>query len=99
MSDQAQGRGVAGVVVLAAGAGVLDSAANPDGARDFIEFALSDAAQQYFSDETYEYPLVEGIELNEELTPLSEIQSPQVDLSNLDDLQGTLELLQETGAL
>lgn len=88
-----------GALVLAAGAGVLDSAANPEAAQDFIEFALSDEAQQYFSDETYEYPLVEGVELNEELPPLSEIQSPQVDLSNLDDLQGTLELLQETGAL
>ncbi len=88
-----------GALVLAAGAGVLDSAANPGAAQDFIEFALSDEAQQYFADETYEYPLVEGVEINEELPPLSDIQSPRVDLSNLDDLEGTLELMQDTGVL
>ncbi|MDP8899757.1 MAG: iron ABC transporter substrate-binding protein [Actinomycetota bacterium] len=88
-----------GALVLAAGAGVLDTAENPEAGREFLEFALSDEAQQYFADETYEYPLVEGVEINEELPPLSDLQSPQVDLSNLDDLSGTLELLQETGVL
>src|ERR687894_276335 len=88
-----------GALVLAAGAGVLDTAANPEAGQEFLEFALSDEAQQYFADETYEYPLVDGIETNEELPPLSDLQSPQVDLSNLDDLGGTLELLQETGVL
>jgi iron(III) transport system substrate-binding protein len=67
--------------------------------REFLEFALSDEAQQYFADETYEYPLVEGVEADDELPPLAELQSPELDLSNLDDLGGTLELLQETGAL
>jgi iron(III) transport system substrate-binding protein len=88
-----------GALVLAAGAGILDSAENPGAAEEFLEFALSEEAQQYFADETYEYPLIEGVEINEELPPLSEIQSPKVDLSNLDDLGGTLELLQETGVL
>ena len=88
-----------GALVLAAGAGVLDSAENPEAAESFLEFALSKEAQQYFAEETYEYPLVEGVDTDEELVPLSEIQSPKIDLSNLDDLQGTLELLQETGVL
>ena len=88
-----------GALVLAAGAGVLDTAENPEAGREFLEFALSDEAQQYFADETYEYPLVEGVEVDEELPPISELQSPEVDLSNLDDLGGTLELLQETGVL
>jgi iron(III) transport system substrate-binding protein len=88
-----------GALVLAAGAGILDSAENPGAAEEFLEFALSEEAQQYFADETYEYPLIEGVEINEELPPLSKIQSPKVDLSNLDDLGGTLELLQETGVL
>jgi iron(III) transport system substrate-binding protein len=88
-----------GALVLAAGAGILDTAENPEAARSFLEYALSEEAQQYFADETFEYPLIEGVEINEELVPLDEIQSPNVDLSNLDDLQGTLELLQETGVL
>ena len=88
-----------GALVLAAGAGILDGAENPGAAEEFLEYALSEEAQQYFADETYEYPLIEGVEIDEQLPPLSEIQSPEVDLSNLDDLEGTLELLQETGAL
>jgi iron(III) transport system substrate-binding protein len=88
-----------GALVLAAGAGVLGSAENPEAAEQFLEYALSDEAQQYFASETYEYPLVEGIEIEDELVPLEEIQSPDVDLSDLDDLQGTLELLRETGVL
>ncbi len=88
-----------GALVLAAGAGILDTAQNPEAAQSFLEFALSEEAQRYFADETYEYPLVEGVEPAENIVPLSEIQSPKVDLSNLDDLGGTLELLQETGVL
>ncbi len=88
-----------GALVLAAGAGILDTAQNPEAARSFLEYVLSEEAQQYFADETYEYPMIEGVEIREELVPLSEIQSPNIDLSNLDDLQGTLELLQETGVL
>jgi iron(III) transport system substrate-binding protein len=88
-----------GALVLAAGAGILDTARNPEAAQSFLEFTLTEEAQRYFADETYEYPLVEGVEPAEGIVPLSEIQSPRVDLSNLDDLQGTLELLQETGVL
>ena len=88
-----------GALVLAAGAGILDSAENPQAAEEFLEYALSEEAQQYFADETHEYPLIKGVEIDEELPPLSEIQSPKVDLSNLDDLGGTLNLLQETGVL
>ena len=88
-----------GALVLAAGAGILDTAQNPEAAQAFLEFALSDEAQTYFADETYEYPLVDGVEPSEDILPLSQIQSPDVDLSNLDDLQGTLEMLQETGVL
>lgn len=88
-----------GNLVIVAGAGILDSATNPEAARSFIRYMLSEEAQQYFADETFEYPMIEGIETAEGLKPLSEINTPDVRLGNLDDLQGTLELLQETGAL
>ncbi|QYJ14415.1 Major ferric iron-binding protein [Rubrobacter xylanophilus DSM 9941] len=88
-----------GALVLAAGTGILDTAENPEAARRFIRYLLSEEAQQYFADETYEYPLVEGVERAEGLPPLSEIESPRIDLSDLSDLEGTLELLQETGVL
>ena len=88
-----------GSLVNVAGIGTLDTSDNPAEAEEFLEFMLSEEAQQYFADETFEYPLIEGIPINEELVPLSEIQTPNIDLSNLDDLEGTLELLRETGVL
>jgi len=88
-----------GALVNAAGVGVLTTADSPEEAQQFVEFLLSEEAQRYFADETFEYPLVDGVETNQELVPLSEIEAPDIDLSNLDDLEGTLELLRETGVL
>ena len=48
---------------------------------------------------TYEYPVVEGIAVNERLTPLDEIEPPEIDLSDLDDLQTTLDMIEDSGAL
>ena len=88
-----------GSLINAAGLGILNTADNTAEAQEFLEFMLSEEAQSYFADETFEYPLVAGVPINEELVPLSEIQTPNIDLSDLDDLEGTLELLRETGVL
>ncbi len=90
----------AGSMINVAGAGILNTSDSTDAARQLIEFLLSDEAQQYFASETYEYSLTEAdVDLPEVLKPLSEIAVPELDLSDLDDLQGTLELLQDVGAL
>lgn len=88
-----------GALINVAGAGMLSTAPNQAGAQQFIEFLLSDEAQQYFADETYEYPLVASVEANAALPTLDEIQTPEIDLSQLSDLQGTLQLLQDLGIL
>src|SRR5215210_7958282 len=88
-----------GALVNVAGVGILGTSENAPEAGELLDFLLSEEAQQYFADETFEYPLVAGIPTNEELVPLSEIETPNIDLSNLDDLEGTLELLRETGVL
>lgn len=92
--------GDVGSMINVAGVCVLDTSDNPEQAFDFVSFLLSDQAQQYFADETNEYPLAgENVEVNPRLTPLDQIETPDIDLSDLDDLQGTLQLLQEVGAL
>jgi iron(III) transport system substrate-binding protein len=88
-----------GALVNVAGIGVLGTTDSTPEAGELLDFLLSEEAQQYFADETFEYPLVEGVPINDELVPLSETQTPNIDLSNLDDLEGTLELLRETGVL
>lgn len=91
--------GDVGNLINVAGAGILDTAKNVENAEAFIRFMLSEEAQAYFAEQTTEYPLVAGIAIDPRLKPLLEIETPDVDLSNLDDLEGTLQLLQELGIL
>jgi iron(III) transport system substrate-binding protein len=88
-----------GAMVMVAGAGVLKTSGNKGKAQEFVEYLLSEHAQQYFSNETHEYPLVSGVETSHDLPPLSQINAPSLELSALDDLDGTLRLLRETGVL
>ena len=88
-----------GSLVNVAGAAILNTSTNPTAAQAFVDFLLSEEGQTYFRDETHEYPLIEGVDAEEGLPPLADIESPDVDLSDLADLQGTLELMQEVGVL
>ena len=91
--------GDTGSLINAAGAGILTTAKNAAAALEFVDFLLTDESQAYFAKETYEYPLVEGVPADDRLVPLDEIQSPDIDLSDLADLQGTVELMQSVGVL
>jgi len=88
-----------GGLFLVAAAGVLNTSGNREAAELFIEFLLSEEAQAYFNLETHEYPLIDGIATADELQPLSEIDPPAIDLSDLTDLEGSLDLMRETGIL
>ncbi len=91
--------GDVGALVNVAGAGILTTSKNPAAAQAFVDFLLTEASQRYFADETYEYPLVAGIAADPRLVPLADIASPDIDLSDLADLEGTLRLIQEAGVL
>ncbi len=88
-----------GSLVMVSGAGILDTAENRENAERFAAFLLSTVAQQYFAGQTYEYPLVEGVKVNRLLTPLEEINRPDIALADLADLEGTTEMLRDLGAL
>jgi len=89
----------ADALVNVAGVGILGSSGNASGASAFVDFLLSDEAQTYFATETFEYPLVIGIAPPDGLPPLAELDVPDLDLSQLEDLAATLEMLQSTGVL
>ena len=88
-----------GSLIMVAGAGVLDSADNPENAVRFVRFLLSDVAQQYFAASTFEYPLVDGVRTHHPLPPLGELAGPDIDLALLGDLKGSEALLRETGVI
>lgn len=91
------GGGDPGALVNVAGAGILATTDQDEGAQDFVDFLLSRAAQQYFADTTEEYPLVDGVAPDEGVPPLATLGAPEIDLSDLDSLQQTLALLEEVG--
>ena len=88
-----------GSVVLVAGAGILETAANVDNAQRFVEFMLSQVAQQYFAGKMFEYPLVEGVTTHLLLPPISELSTPGVDMASLADQEGTQRLLRDLGII
>ena len=88
-----------GSIVLVSGAGILETADNRENAEAFIRFLLSSVGQQYFAGQTFEYPMVEGVRPSVLLTPLADIEQPEITLADLSDLAGTQALLQKTGAL
>jgi iron(III) transport system substrate-binding protein len=93
------GDGDPGALVNVAGAGILSTSQNPEAAAAFIDYLLSEAGQTYFVDETWEFPLVSGMDSPEDLPSLDELTPPAIDLGQLEDLQGTLEIIQQAGVL
>ncbi|MDP9398160.1 MAG: iron ABC transporter substrate-binding protein [Actinomycetota bacterium] len=86
-----------GGLVNVAGVGVLRGTDKGAQARRLVEFLLTPESQRYFAEQTKEYPLVEGVPLDEELPPLSRLDPPALDLARLSSLQRTQELLREVG--
>ncbi len=88
-----------GALVNAAGIGILANSDQPAAAKALVDYLLSAEAQHYFSESTYEYPLIEDVTADPRLPALADLETPDVDLSELADLQGTVALLREVGAL
>ena len=79
-----------------AGVGILSEDSR---AKAFVEFLLSETAQQYFVTETSEYPLIQGLDPLPGLTPLDEIPAPEFDLNDLEALEETLQLIRAAGLI
>lgn len=88
-----------GSMINVAGVAIIDTTNSEEQAISLIEYLLSPESQQYFAQETNEYPLVTGVPGPEDQVPLEQINAPDIDLSNLEDLEGTLNLLQQAGVL
>ena len=86
-----------GALVNVSGACIVRPTDNADGAGALMEWLLSESAQQWFVETTFEYPLVAGVEGPDGVPPLSQVQGPDIPLAELEDLPGTLLMLQDVG--
>ena len=90
--------GDVGALVIPSTASVLAGTDKTDEAGRFVDFLLSAESQRYFSDQTFEYPLVSGIAAAPGLPPLASLHSPDYDVDALGGgLQRTVELIRTSG--
>lgn len=87
--------GDAGNLINVAGVAVVSD--NPN-AKVFAKWLLGDTAQRYFVERTREYSMTGILEVAG-LRPLANIGAPRFDLSDLDSLAETLELIRKAGLL
>ncbi len=87
-----------GSILIVTGAAILEGSDSPDEAAQLIEFLLGESAQRYFADETFEYPLANGVAPSGSL-PAAEFSGVgDLDLSILGDgLEGTRNLISQAG--
>ena len=88
-----------GSLVNVAGVGITTNAASSNNAAALVQWLLSPVAQQYFVDNTFEYPVVASIAAADGLPPLESLRGPDIELAELADLPGTLIMLEDVGLL
>ena len=91
--------GDAGSIVNVTGAGLLAGAEADADALEFIDYLVGAEAQQYFVDETFEYPLIAGIDAPAGLPELDSLINPELDLADLETLADTQALLGKHGLI
>jgi len=88
-----------GSMINVAGVAIIDSTSQDQVAIALIDFLLTEESQTYFAENTNEYPLIEGAEPPQDQISIEQINPPTIDLSSLEDLEGTLTLLRDIGAI
>lgn len=88
-----------GGLINVAGVGIIADSGQEAQAEAVVRYLLGEEAQTYFAEETFEYPLASGVSPVADLPPLDEYVHPDINLTDLDDLEGTLMLLTELGLI
>ena len=90
-----------GNLINVAGIGHLASSDNALAAQQLVSFLLAPSSQAYFANETFEYPVVPGVETNTVIADFDRIGNlkPDVALDSMRDLEATLNMLRDVGLL
>jgi iron(III) transport system substrate-binding protein len=89
-----------GALVNVSGAGILASSSQPELARQFLAFLVSEPGQEALvQTNTFEYPLRGDVAPAPGLKPLAELDPPDLGPGDLGDNQQAVELLLDVGLL
>ncbi|WP_254271251.1 extracellular solute-binding protein [Haloarcula marina] len=91
--------GDAGALVNVSGVEIVDGTDNADLAANFVRHVLSAEAQEFFATRTFAYPMIPGVAPVGGLPRIDELNPPDIDLTELADVDGTVDLLREAGVL
>jgi iron(III) transport system substrate-binding protein len=87
-----------GTFINIAGVGVLEGTDQLDAAQELVEFLLGREAQEYFRNETAEYPLAADVTAIPELPPLDSLKTIDVPLERLGaELDSTVQMIKDAG--
>ena len=87
-----------GSLLITTATAIIEGSDQPEDAQSLVEFLLSEEAQRYFSEETFEYPLARDVPQAESVPALSTINTTTIDLDGLGGgLARTAELIQDSG--
>jgi iron(III) transport system substrate-binding protein len=89
----------AGALVNVAGALAVKGTEKQDLVANFVRHLLSAEAQEFFTTVSFAYPMISGVEPVGGLPTVDELSPPDIDLSELADLEPTLELMRNAGVL
>ncbi|WP_419844884.1 extracellular solute-binding protein [Candidatus Poriferisocius sp.] len=89
-----------GSLLIITAATMTSNVSDREAAQDLIAYLLSPSVQQYFTRNTYEYPLAGGVEPNPVLPPLTALSIGSVDFDALGGgFETTEEIIQSSGIL
>jgi iron(III) transport system substrate-binding protein len=89
-----------GSLMIASTVSVLGSSDHKEEAAEFVDFLLSHDAQEFFSEETFEYPLVRGAQASDVLPPFDSLEAVDFDIDRLGgDLRSTADMIADSGLL
>lgn len=90
--------GQEGTFVNVSGVGIVKGTDRSPDAQRFVRYLLDREAQEFFRDETAEYPMRKGIEPIAELPPLEGLRTFDIQLSAIgDDLESAVQLIKDVG--
>jgi iron(III) transport system substrate-binding protein len=93
-----------GYVIDVSGAAVLKSSKHQAAAQEFLAFLVSKQGQEIIArasgnEQSYEYPLADGVTTSAPETPFSQLQPYPITIADLGDGSAAIALLQKAGLL
>ena len=92
--DLAFTEGDAGGLVNISGAMKIKGTDRGELVDNFVRHLLSAEAQEFFSTVSFSYPMIEGVKPVGNLPTVAELSPPDIDLSELSNVQDTIELME-----